>query len=1596
MDIQDVVSSSTSARIITGLGIPALTIIISLLIIFSVANFSANAVGEANITAIEATPTASHMAAGSAALDLVDVPDLLATADPAASAPDPAASTDDGDLALITPGEGPRVRQATRGIDAPLGGNTLQAGDTTRLVVMAVVGDPAEGYYESYPASHAGVNSALTDLHQSGDPSSSYVMYVGANITGIPVARYANTEAPGTFSGLAGRIHTLVITGNAQDPINTAAALNAAPTERRQFTRGDGDSWFGSHIILRNVQHRLGSNVYMKGHNLTLGGSSWQTAATNYFGGSNTGNITSREGTTTLTVYSTGTGDSNFFGGMNAGTFTGNTAIVIRGSSGNAIMTRGGGSGTDGARAHVMGNVSTTITGLDTRTWGLSSFLGGVHYGNISGQITNHISGPGRFVWTGGSTSGDVGGGHYVGGSRTGSVGGADTIAAPIKTDGLDMDYSPLLDNTNYAIFNDIDTSAYTNGRKYFIGANTAAGTITGNVINVVKAGTVNAGGLTGLQALGGIGTTINNTWPSALSGSTSTGRVTGIERARELAESQAGFRVYGNAVTVVRAGHITAGGDINYYRGAGYGGYIEGDIYSAIGTEGLVYQTTLNTYQYRVNPNAGISQGYSTTFDLVGGGGREGWNDSTFIAGDTHIVLKEVRARWTYGSSFGGVLQGDSLIELHAGVVDTLEGAGYLTYVHVGDSRAEVHGGQVEWFLSGGGWNDHWHDGNVSVEVFDGPPPNTPIINASMGGTYGNSTAHYTSGDSTMVIRGGDFSGVPRRGPSGFSSGPTNAGYIFGNASMTLDLRGNQHGFKTSAANAVSAGRSTVASGDSYLGFNHNNTIELNIFTDDDGGDLLSRMNIYGDASASGVHDRTRSGHITMNINAPGSTIGNLYATSYVNLTGTATSRMLWRNVEMNLVSAANIEGLSAGNGFTDTGAGADTNTLRSDVAQRSIAAGRQAIIKVGPHTDDPAHPLGERETTVPENGRPRVINVAGVGITGFTRMDITRRLLTATDGTVKNGGARASLATFAEYNNHGSVYLHAGQGVDASGFGIRRAGQSLIVAGDLHVVGEGTAYIQSQGALNQAVFNDVHIADTLTWLRVGDTSAANFSPLTSWFGAARGWHVFTLNPQRERALKVSPFNLEGIDESNGHTYLGDSVVPSSGASGFAVCIPGAKYRWQVTAGEGMVTHDVDITVSTGETPSSPVHGIGSVGKGVPSQSGMIAVPSEFVPDPMNYPTFSFIPHAPRGEWVEGVQIHRSDCLLTDPQHSLRCITIPEVPLPDYHQDYVDGLPPGWATWTAQGDDRYFSFDIAAQYTHDCELQARSVIITESEAAAIADAGCITGYQEAMGRPFFRHDIDDALLAAIRQPLADGLYLRSHPVTYSTGRAVTGDVASAALTTLTVKVVVVRDGSVLSEDRSYGVWAKDARMTLSIAQEMQRERLDSRYTHAMAFTSQGTTDTPTLAAGVLEDIRSSTAEQVPRDVVASYSFLPADAAGSGTADGQTLVPASIDVIISIIPNWPTPTGLRMSSVRLGSLLLFPLGLAVLGACGYAGHTRRTLGQLMPPPSQQGEILDAGHDKPKPPPSPSAAATAEAAAVAPEPKPSSQHVIWKI
>ncbi|MCL2655126.1 MAG: isopeptide-forming domain-containing fimbrial protein, partial [Coriobacteriia bacterium] len=1400
-------------------------------------------------------------------------------------------------------------------INQPLGGGTIDPGDEAKIVVIGST------YYQAYTGNLAGLSSALADLAtQSASAPGDYVLYVG---TTTAFALDATTLATGFALPKVG---TLVITGKqetaADVPSTPVPAMTATATNGIIGNGGNQNINFGCNVILRNLRYNF-TNVYMNGYDLTLGNQSWAVGDTSYYGGAASGTVNvPGDGTATMTVWSTGTStgstvDSTFVGGMYQGTMNGNAQIIVHNTSNNRFNIWGAGYGTNAANpANLNGSATSTIDGMSgtSGTNGLGSFVGGAYYGDVTGKITNTISGPGTFATNVNNYYWGVGSSQFIGGSYQGNIGTNADIQVPIA----DMEHTraDVATSGEYIIKSNIDTSAWTYGRASFCGANAYGGTVKGNVSNIVKAGTYSQGSLSTFQGLGGNSTYSGGTggtvtaMTNAFNFNSANGKITGMDAAIAAAKSGFRFQAYGNVTSIIRSGCVASGPTEGYLRGTGASGYIEGSAYTMVGTEGLVWCANYDatnptvgtakdtvagaggdmTYMYsNAQTAAPNNNGQSTGFDLFGTGGWGSINGSQLVNGNATLVQENVRARWTYGGAWGGCQIGDTRNELWRGIVDTLEGAGYDAQYHVGNSQALVYGGQIDFFLSGDGWTDNYEDGNSSVTEFDNPRTRldgTPvlngtntrgldpsatapavIVNCSMGGSYGSATPHTISGNSTIMIYGGDFSGTAGHGqPNGFCTSATNAGTVYGNGLMTLDFRGNKYGFAIEQSDSVSAGR-PANTNTPVIGTDGTQTLTLNVFSDANSKANLNGLNLYGDAATTAPNSRI--GKITMNINAPGANLGYIYATRYSNISGGT----LLRDVTINLVSADQIQGLSAGN---------ITDNFTNAVASASAAAGKYAVIHVGPQSSDPNNILGGREPDVASDGYPTRINVIDTGIKNFTSMDVTKRLLVAAGtGSILNGAnATASATPAALTTNHAGTYDQFGNVTlsDQSGLGVTGSGKFIV--GALTV--NGTGYVASTGAPAQIVVSDSNLnpnddTNNLVWLRYGSAAAMAMSPVTSYFGINTAWPVLTFNSSNatsgSNALKVSPTNLTGVEPNTGKTYIGDNNVPNAANYGNGVALPGSVYRWAVTAGKGAISYHVDgdPTVDTTLPTSGYLDIFGSSHPDTPSQSGSMAIPSS----KGILPTFSFIPDQPSESWVKGVQIVRSDHVQSGGAGDY---SIPEQTLSDYMTS-----PSATQTWTPTAPDTSYSFDIKAQFSEKAEVTAKSVIMTESEAQALMARADVALVTSAQGRPFFNTStiMDAAFFANLHAPLGTAPY-RSVPVTWIAG-------SSGNTQSITVNIVIVPDGSIISADKSAALTASDATVTVPEARAIADQSALDAYTKAQAIVvSAATTTTPgtvtvtdptlTDAAGKLATIQGASGMMT---VPLAYSYSYTDDSGT-------------------------------------------------------------------------------------------------------------------
>ncbi|MFV0364776.1 MAG: hypothetical protein ACK5LL_17060, partial [Suipraeoptans sp.] len=483
--------------------------------------------------------------------------------------------------------------------------------------------------YTTYAGNSTGLREALWYMYENGNMSR-YILYIGvslapmASFTGTSPLAPTNTDV--TFASLTkDKVSNLVITTSFDGVLENENTT--APSDAATFTISAAGSWyFGTDTELVNIRYSGGS-ICAQANKFSLKGGSYSTGAVILYGGTRSGTII---GNAELNIYSTGSGAFTIYGGNYTGTLDGNVTTTIYNTSGDITGFYGAGYGTAAtAKAIVTGNVTTEIKNVNGL---LGTYYGGGNFADVHGTIRNTISGGGgnaAITFYGGSNKGDIGNGVE-------------------------------------AIINDVDFSGYTRNMviRPFVGANQTTGVIRGNITNTVTAGSNFYGRINGVQGAGGYDTQIRVAFTNA-----------------GQAESLARFRVYGDVYTTLTKGWFcTSGGSDGWARAAGYGGYIEGNTTIEVGTEGLAFggPTALSdSYQYKVNEGGrnGDGRGYPTAWDIVGGGGLEDIDTSIYIKGDTRLIHRNTIARWTYGGSFGGYIEGNTRSEMHGGIVHTLEG---------------------------------------------------------------------------------------------------------------------------------------------------------------------------------------------------------------------------------------------------------------------------------------------------------------------------------------------------------------------------------------------------------------------------------------------------------------------------------------------------------------------------------------------------------------------------------------------------------------------------------------------------------------------------------------------------------------------------------------------------------------------------------------------------------------------------------------------------------------------------------------------------------------------------------------------------------
>ncbi len=1301
-----------------------------------------------------------------------------------------------------------------------------EADKTSVLAVPSPKGDGAA--YATYANSVDGVREALFDMYQNGS-GQEFALYLGSGGT-LTLTSLVSKTIPSpvdqtnmTFSALQGKVSRLILTGHSDDPITDATSLTSGS---RTVAFGT-NAYFGSDVVVRNLNY-TGSNLYMNGHSLSLNGGSTGNGFSIY-GGSDTGDVT---GNPTITINATGTsgwniyggnqsggtltgdasiiinntvaGISTIVGGANSGTIDGDTTVTINRLNGALGSYYGGGLGTNASNpANVTGNVSTTIKTTNTNFL-LNTYVGGVQYGRIGGTVNNNVSGAGGWSGTGN---------RFIGGSFYGDIGS---------------------DASKDAVTTTLDASAYTSGRSDFEGGNRNTGTITGNIVNTVKAGpSASVGGIGDFNGAGG--NNVNTLSQSSIGASNTTtyDNYTPAQRAA-LAEAAANFKVYGNVTSHLVSGSFSNGG--NYYTtAAGRGGYIEGNTTIEVGTvtadgspggEGIAYTGSRPSNLEYSTTNK--TRGNATSWDIVGGGGYPGTAWDIYIKGNTKTILNNTVARWTYGGSFSGVIEGNSSNTLNSGIVDTLEGTRYTGRRVYGNGETTVNNGQVDWFLSGGGWDDLLVTGDVAVTVYDG------VINASLGASYGVAASHTINGNSNNRVFGGNFSGTPRTGSNGFSGGVTNNGRLLGNASLTLDLRNYEGTFALPSGTYISGGNPYNST--NIVGTDASNTITLNIFTKP-GSDALNGATVYGDGGRTASN--TRSGNIYINIQAEGSSIGNLYTTYYSNIS----SNQILRNVEMRIQGANSINGISGGNASDNL-----TNTI---VANSS----NQINMNFGENVDGSNH-----YQTDP-------MSITGLGVVNFTELTVTNGIkLMANGGDIKNG--RSATA-----NNHGTTYHQFGAihlSKDA-GIGISSA-SNLISGAKLTVEDEGK--IESPpgtGRINISDFDTPNPEkDHLTWVKTtANDPSARVNSSGTWFGDVVAYQVLTVNPTKTNASTITPVNFSGIEKNTGKTFIGDNDVTQA-SNGYGIAIPGSIIDYEVenpgiANGAGTISHNVS-GVKANNAPLT-LTAWGTEQENTPVQKGRLMIPYTG----SNLPTLTFTPEITNtGSWFYEGNIKSSK-------------------VNSENQVLAEETTSKPVEWTSQ--DGEYSYAITVRYSNKAQVRARNVIITEQEAETITKDEALT-YLEASGRPFFTDDLTDEALAQISAPLGEAVY-RKHALTFSAGESADNQVET------TVNLVVVRNESVYAQDRQFAVYAKDVRLTLPEAAALTDEKDLAAYTEATTiFADDRENVLPDVSAEAFAAIQQATEDELLKNVSTGYRYAIADQLAEKTVN----VAIAGELILASVP----------------------------------------------------------------------------------------------
>lgn len=1035
--------------------------------------------------------------------------------------------------------------------------------------------------YNVSGVSDPNVQAALSFIASNASNSNDYVLFIGGNVT--LSNSMANTGAAGTFSGLSGKVKSLTIVANTTDSLTSTP--NVAATGSYTITTPT-NNYFGAPTVFRNITVAATyDNFYAQGNSIAfMPGSNFTGSGISIYGGTaGTSNVT---GDTNIYVASTGTGTMSFYGGNNAGgnisgsthvsitnasglgtvtggnasggIINGNTNVSVTGFTGNVGNIYGAGVGTSASPVTVNGNVynnwNSSIAGASYNT----RYYGGTANGTVKGTIYNTFKGLG-------SWNGQEG---YDGGSDTGIVGQSG--------------------NSGDAIVNSVDTSQFTGTGQYdFAGAggaqNRNSGTVYGNITSYVKTGFTNApiSSFSGGFGQAYYGYTISGMQSNATNDANPSSGAA-------IAASNSTIKIYGNIYSWAQGGTFSTGTGNNYMRGGGYG-YVQGNSILEVGDSstapggnttgenGVSDGSRSSSNRTGVGGSGFVNVGYGTAngntiatsnlayksmtsgyqainaSDIVGGGGTEGSDNSYWQVGDSTTIQNNDIARWTYGDCFGGYHQGNSYNFNNGGIQDTLEGAGYTGTLY-GNSNTQMNNGQVDWFESGGSWNNRVIQGNMTNVIYNG------VINAIAGGNYGSGGGNVTGGNSEVDVYGGDFSGNPRTGTKQLCGGNfyNASNTIRGNSTLNLDLSGHTgNTFKFPTGNTYLSGGNGYGNTLTKVGSGSSNVITLSIKTGDATANTLASAILYGDGQSNGNSNTyTNVGTININIQNMSSTtpmsVGSVYGTNY--------TQALQYNTNINISDGVNIKG-SVNSGGTN------------DNYQTSVTTGKASVAAVN---------LGDNSSQLP-------INISGT-LANFTNAKISPNATVNVSGSFLNGNGATAVNHAASYNTTGNLILGTSSTLAIT------SSSSLISIAKMTVgsnITLSTPYVQTSGLINLSDLDMSTNNGSLFWSPIGTATSPTNTFGGAYWGTQRGFPVFTFNggdtATKSGAVNISPNNFSGVDSAKNYAFLGDYTMSSlstpSNPTWIGYVVPGQVRVYNTTgdADSGNWQHHLKSNVTTG-----------------------------------------------------------------------------------------------------------------------------------------------------------------------------------------------------------------------------------------------------------------------------------------------------------------------------------------------------------------------------------------------------------------------------